>query len=77
MATQSGPSWKVAGQAPNQTEVDGAGNVVEGTRVYFQMGDGTAGSVFIPQNQYNVATVKARIAEQAEHIHGVSNLTSH
>lgn len=77
MATQSGPKWKVTGQAPNQTDVDGAGNVVEGTKVYFQMSDGTAGSVFVPQNQYNVETVRARIAEQADHIHGVSNLSSH
>ena len=68
-------SWQVTAQSP-RTEVNGAGNLVNGYTVLFTTGDGHTGSVFVPVAQYNPDTVKGMIQPLADQLDAVGSLTS-
>jgi hypothetical protein len=56
--------WTVTGQTQT-TQVNDAGVVVQGVRVQFRTGNGTAGYVFVPMAQYTPDQVRMAIAAQA------------
>lgn len=68
-------TWTVTGQAADQYEFDGAGNPVSGYVVSFLTGNGNKGSVFVPVEHYNPATVKTLIQGRADTMDAVGGLT--
>lgn len=72
-ATESG--WKVTSQRETSAP-DPSGNYTEGMVVAFTTRGGVSGSVFVPNSQYNKATVKQMIGERAAVLDDVQSLTS-
>jgi hypothetical protein len=70
---QSG--WTITGQTQGSV-VNDSGQVVQGVNVFFRTGNGTSGSVFVPQNLYSVDNVRTMIAQQAATIDAIDNLTA-
>ena len=68
-------AWQVTGQA-EVTEQGPNGTFVPGMRVSFRTGGGHAGSVFIPNSQYNLNQVRAAVAGQAALLDAVGALSS-
>lgn len=68
-------SWKVTGQQET-TQRGPTGQLVQGIKVMFTLGDGTNGSVFVPEQSYSVATVHTMIADRAAQLAAVSNLSA-
>lgn len=69
-------SWRVTSDAGGQYDWDAAGNPVSGHVVSFLTGNGNKGSVFVPDDHYNVAAVKALIAGQADVADSIASLSS-
>lgn len=69
-------SWSVTGDTPDQYEFDGGGNPVVGHVVAFITGEGHRGSVFVPNDHYNVNAVKQLVHAQAAIADSVGGLTS-
>jgi hypothetical protein len=69
-------TWRVTGDAPDAYEFDGAGNAVAGHAISFVTGGGFKGSVFVPNEHYTAATVRALIARQAETVDAINSLQS-
>lgn len=68
-------NWQVTGQVTDQVKVTDAGQTIEGVQVYFITGEGVRASVFIPDDQYNEASVKRAIEARARQVDNVSKLT--
>lgn len=68
--------WQVTAQTPNQIQVTSAGQVVNGTEVYFSTGDGNTGSVFVPDDHYNEKTVRDMVQARADIIDAVGGLAN-
>ncbi len=66
--------WSIVNQQET-FERDASGQVVPGVRVYFQLADGPAGSVFLPRTRYNAVNVRAEVAAAAAQMREVHNLT--
>lgn len=71
----TGPAWRVTSQQ-EATQPGPAGTYTKGVVVFFNMDDGNAGSVFIPNNVYNAAAIKAAINERAAQLGAVQQLKS-
>lgn len=67
--------WKVTSQR-EITAPDATGNYVDGIQISFTTVQGTAASVFVPNNLYTVDNAKRIIGERAAVVDGVANLTS-
>lgn len=67
--------WKVTAQQETTQASPGSG-IVRGVTVTFQLDDGTVGTVFVPDAQYNPANVKAAIAARAGQLEEVGNLSN-
>jgi len=65
-------TYTVTRQAPDQYDFSAPGDPVIGTVVYFVTGDGNQGSVFVPNSQYRVATVRTMVAAKAKLIDEVA-----
>lgn len=65
--------WSIIGQE-EQIGLDAYNRPVKGMLVRFQTAAGVAGSVFIPQADYRVETVKAAVAQAVSEIDAVHQL---
>lgn len=65
--------WTVTGQQET-TGQDDSGRFVPGVRVAFKLGNGTAGTVFVPEAVFSADQVAARIAARAAQMLAVSGL---
>jgi hypothetical protein len=65
--------WAVIGQEEH-TDLDQFGRPTKGMLVRFQTAQGVAGSVFIPQADYRVETVRAAVAQAVSAIDAVHQL---
>lgn len=74
-AIPEGPHWKVVSQVPT-TGQDAAGNYVAGHQITATLDDGTAFQVFVPNSAYNADNVRAVLAEKAQRVADVGNLTA-
>ena len=64
--------WSITGQVHDQVIPTAAGRAITGSYVYFMTNLGEEGSVFVPENVYNVETVKKMVAARAkvvDHVH--------
>lgn len=66
--------WKVTAQQETTQAYPGQG-IQKGVTVTFQLADGTTGSVFVPDAQYNADNVRAAIATRAYQLEQVGQLT--
>lgn len=73
--SQPNSGWVVTGQSES-TIINDSNNVVSGVTVYFRTGNGTAGSVFVPQNLYTPDNVRAMIAQKAAQLDAVDRLSA-
>ena len=71
---QQYPRWRIVGQREANRQ-DEQGRYVAGVIITFQMADGTSGSVFVPQSQYNAENVKNLINTRAAVIESVTGLS--
>jgi len=69
----SGPAWRVTSQQES-TQPGPAGTYTKGVNVTFITASGVTASVFVPNAQYNVATVQQMIAERAAALAAVDAL---
>jgi hypothetical protein len=69
-------TWQVTGDTPGQYDMDAAGNPVTGHVIAFTTGAGNRGTVFVPDQHYNAASVKALVAAQAAIVDEISSLKS-
>lgn len=67
------PAWTVTSQVPT-TAADAQGTYVPGFRVQFRTAAGLTGSVFVPETDYAVETVRAAINARAALLSGVAAL---
>lgn len=67
-------SWAITGQLDGQLQVGTAGQVITGTVIYFQTGEGNQGSVFIPQTRYDAKEVRKVVQVKADVMDEVSAL---
>lgn len=74
MANQQG--WRITLQASDQYQTNAANVTQVGVQVYFITGDGNEGSVFVPNQQYNVATVRKMVEAAATLVDEVGRLSS-
>lgn len=68
-------TWQVTGDTPDQYDFDGAGTPIQGHKIAFITGQGHRGSVFVPDDHYNPAYVKAQLVKAAETADGVNTLS--
>lgn len=68
-------TWHVTGDTPDQYNFDNAGSPVLGHQITFITGEGNRGSVFVPNDHYNPAAVKALVNGQATTADAVASLT--
>lgn len=68
------PRWRIVGQREANRQ-DEQGRYVAGVIITFQMADGTAGSVFVPQSQYNADNVRNLINTRAAVMESVTGLS--
>lgn len=67
--------WTITGQVEGN-QVTAQGRVISGTTVYLVTGNGDAGSVFVPEAQYNVEAVTAAVAARAAQLDAIHNLSA-
>lgn len=67
--------WKVTSQQETTQAYPGQG-IQKGVTVTFTLADGTTGSVFVPDSQYNVTNVQAAIAARAGQLEAVGKLSN-
>lgn len=67
-------TWNVISDVET-TDLGPGGTPARGHRVGFQLGDGTVGSVFVPNSSYTIEAVKAAIIAQAQVVAGVKGLS--
>jgi hypothetical protein len=67
--------WSVTGQVQQTRALPNVPRPVDGYTISFVTGYGVNGSVFVPANQYQAATVQAAIAAQVTQLDAVSALT--
>lgn len=70
----TGPAWTVISQVETMG-IGPTGTAGSGVKVTFRTMDGTTGSVFVPDAQYNADTVKAAIIAKAATLAEVKGLT--
>lgn len=58
-------TWQVTGDTPEVYDTTSAGNPVVGHQITFLTGAGNRGSVFVPNDHYNVRSVKNLVHAQA------------
>ena len=68
-------SWQVTAQSET-TQLDSAGQAVQGVRVFFRTGAGNTGSIFVPRASYAPDNVRGLIADAAAAADAVGRLTS-
>lgn len=68
-------TWSITADAPEQYDFDTAGNPVIGHKISFLTGAGNRGTVFVPQDHYNVNAVRAMVAAAAKTADQVRALT--
>lgn len=66
--------WQVVSQEET-FDRDASGRVVAGVRIYYQLTDGPAGSVFVPRNLYNEVNARAAVAAAAAQMAAVHKLS--
>lgn len=69
------PAWRVTTQVETMG-IGPSGQATRGVSVGFTLADGTAGSVFVPDAQYNPDTVRAAIQARAAAFGAVKGLTA-
>lgn len=67
-------AWRVTSQQETQ-QPGPAGTYTKGVNVYFALDSGEAGSVFIPQAQYNTETVRAAVQARADQMAEIGQLS--
>lgn len=67
-------NWHVASQSPGMGRLPG-GPYVQGVNVAFGTDSGLSGTVFVPQDQYNVETVQAAVSAAVQRMVAVHRLT--
>lgn len=72
-SSESGGAWRVTGQV-EQTGLDSNNRYVPGVRISFTTREGIAGSVFVPDTQYNAEAARAAIAARVAQMAGVHGL---
>lgn len=68
-------TWTVTGDAPDQFSPDNTTNPKLGHVISFITGNGNRGSVFVPNDHYNEAAVRAIIQPQADEADKIAVLT--
>lgn len=68
-----GVGWAVTAQQ-EVTAPDANGRYVPGVRVSFQTARGLTGTVFVPDQQYNAATVRAAVNARVDLMHSINDL---
>jgi hypothetical protein len=68
-------TWQITSQQTGQTVLDAAGNVIQGSYVYYTTGQGNQGVIFIPDNLRTTKYVAAQVAAQAKLLDDIGNLT--
>lgn len=68
-------TWKVTGQA-EYTQPQVTGPPVNGVKVFYQTGQGHAGSVFVPYSQYSAQNVRQLVQAAAARMDAVGLLSS-
>lgn len=69
-------SWRVTGDQGGQFKWSPAGNPVEGHNIEFVTGNNNAGTVFVPDQHYNPASVKVLIQAEANTVDEIAALHS-
>lgn len=64
--------WKITGQVPDQYSPVAAGQPVIGTIISFVTSDGNQGSLFVPDDQYTTAKVRALVEAKANLVDNVA-----
>lgn len=74
---QAGASsgWQVTSQVET-SQVNGAGQVVNGVQVGFVTGHGVHGSVFVPLDTYRPDVVRAQVAARAADLDAVAAMSA-
>lgn len=67
-------AWHVTNQI-EQNRIGPSGQPTPTVIVYFQLDNGTQGSVAIPKATYNVDTARERIEDYVAHLSAVADLT--
>ncbi len=68
-------SWTVTGDAPDQFSPTGTTTPVLGHVIQFITASGNRGSVFVPNDHYNITAIRAAIQPQADLADEVSVLS--
>lgn len=67
--------WTVTGDLPDQFSTTGTATPVLGHVISFITGNGHRGSIFVTNDQYTAAVVKAAIQTQANEVDAINALT--
>lgn len=68
--------WTVTSQSSDQVQVTPAGQAITGVIVYFTSSEGNHGSVFVPDNHYNAATVRKMVQARANLLDEIGSLAA-
>lgn len=68
-------TWTVTGDTPDQFEYAGGRDPVPGHYITFSTGEGNRGSVFVPDDHYNTASVRKIVAAKARVVDEIAILT--
>ena len=68
-------TWVVTSDTPDQFSTTGTPAPVIGHQITFITGNGNRGSVFVPNDHYNEAAVRALIQPQADEADKIAVLT--
>ena len=71
----TGPAWTVISQSETMG-IGPTGVAGSGVKVSFRLTDGTVGSVFVPDAQYNADSVRAAIAARVDVLQAVKGLSA-
>lgn len=69
-------TWQITGDLPEQYDFSGNGNPVVGHQISFMTGNQNRGSVFVPNDHYNIKSIRNLVHAQAVIADEVATLTS-
>ncbi len=68
-------TWTVTGDLPNQFSTTGSATPVLGHTISFITGNGHQGTIFVSDDQYTTAIVKAALQTKANLVDAINALT--
>ena len=69
-------TWKVTGDTPDSYDFSTGGDPVLGHKITFITGNGSRGSVFVPNDHYNPQSIRTLVHAQAVIADEVASLAS-